>query len=81
MAFPGPNEPVTFTQHIKPLFRKMDRESMTFAFDLWSHRDVSTHGPTILKRLESGTMPCDGAWQKEKVDLFRRWIESGMVEG
>jgi len=81
LAFPGPNEPVTFTQHIKPLFRKMDRESMTFAFDLWSHRDVSTHGPTILKRLESGTMPCDGAWQKEKVDLFRRWIESGMVEG
>ena len=80
LAFPGANELVNFTQHIKPLFRKMDRESMSFVFDLWSHRDVSTHASEILKRLESGTMPCDGAWPKNKVDLFRRWIESGMIE-
>jgi CDGSH-type Zn-finger protein/truncated hemoglobin YjbI/ferredoxin len=79
-VFPGPNEPVTFTDHIKPLFRKMDRESMRFVFDLWSHHDVSTHATEILKRLENGTMPCDGAWPKEKVDLVRRWIDSGMVE-
>ena len=80
-AFPAPNEPVTFNQHIRRLFRKMDRESMSFVFDLWSHRDVSRHAEAIMKRLEAGTMPCDGAWPKEKVDLFRRWIESGMVEG
>ena len=77
---PGANEPPNFVQHIKPLFRKMDRESMSFLFDLWSHRDVSTHAAEILKRLENGTMPCDGAWPKNKVDLFRRWIESGMGE-
>jgi CDGSH-type Zn-finger protein/truncated hemoglobin YjbI len=76
----GQNDPVNFTQHIKPLFRKMDRESMKFAFDLWSHGDVSAHATEILKRLESGTMPCDGAWPKEKVDLFRRWLEAGMAE-
>ena len=80
VAIPGPNEPVNFTQHIKPLFRKMDRESMSFVFDLWSHRDVRTHASEILKRLEHGTMPCDGVWRKDKVDLFRRWVESGMVE-
>ena len=80
VAIPGPNEPVNFTQHIKPLFRKMDRESMSFVFDLWSHRDVRTHSSEILKRLENGTMPCDGVWPKDKVDLFRRWVESGMVE-
>ena len=80
VALPGPNEPVDFTWHIKPLFRRMDRESMSFVFDLWSHRDVSAHATEILKRLENGTMPCDGAWPKDKVDLFRRWIGSGMVE-
>jgi len=81
VAVPGANEAVTFTRHIKPLFRKMDRDSMSFVFDLWSHSDVRTHAPEILKRLENGTMPCDGAWPREKVDLFRRWIDSGTVEG
>jgi len=71
---------VTFVQHIKPLFRRMDRESMSFVFDLWSHSDVRTHASEILGRLDNGTMPCDGAWPKEKVDLFRRWIDSGMAD-
>ena len=66
--------------HIKPLFRKMDRESMRFVFDLWAYGDVCKHAAEILKRLNNGTMPCDGAWPREKVDLFRRWIESGMAE-
>jgi truncated hemoglobin YjbI len=79
-VLPGPGVSVAFAQHIKPLFRKRDRESMSFRFDLWSHRDVSAHATEILKRLESGTMPCDGAWPKEKVDVFRRWFESGMAE-
>jgi hypothetical protein len=79
-AIPDPDEPVTFVQHIKPLFRRMDRESMSFVFDLWSHSDVRTHASEILGRLDNGTMPCDGAWPKEKVDLFRRWIDSGMAD-
>ena len=79
-SLPGPDESIKFTPHIKALFRKMDRESMSFIFDLWSHRDVSTHATEILKRLENGTMPCDGAWPPEKVGLFRRWIDSGMAE-
>jgi CDGSH-type Zn-finger protein/truncated hemoglobin YjbI len=79
-AIPGPDDPVTFAQHIKPLFRRMDRESMSFVFDLWSHSDVRTHAPEILKRLDNGTMPCDGAWPKEQIELFRRWIDSGMAD-
>jgi CDGSH-type Zn-finger protein/truncated hemoglobin YjbI len=79
-SLPGPDEAIKFTPHIKALFRKMDRESMSFIFDLWSHRDVSTHATEILKRLENGTMPCDGAWPPEKVGLFRRWIDAGMAE-
>ena len=77
---PGLDDTVTFTQHIKPLFRRMDRESMSFVFDLWSCGDVRKHAPEILRRLESGTMPCDGAWPVERVGLFRRWIDSGMTD-
>ena len=53
---------------------------MSFVMDLWSYDDVRKHATEILRRLENGTMPCDGAWPKEKVDVLRRWINSAMVE-
>ena len=53
---------------------------MTFAFDLWSHGDVSTHAHGILARLEAGTMPCDGAWPQEWIATFRRWVDTGMEQ-
>jgi CDGSH-type Zn-finger protein len=76
-ALPGPGEAVSFEAHIKPLFREHDRTSMTFAFDLWSHPDVQAHADGILDRLRNGTMPCDGAWPPEKIEVFIRWTESG----
>jgi hypothetical protein len=36
--------PISFEQQIKPLFRERDRQSMKFAFDLWSHDDVAGNG-------------------------------------
>jgi hypothetical protein len=74
---PTADQPIGFDQHIKPLFREGDRKSMRFAFDLWSHEDVSRHADAILERLEDGTMPCDGAWPDERVELFKRWLEAG----
>jgi hypothetical protein len=71
------DEPLSFETDVKPLFRERDRRSMEFAFDLWSHDDVSEHADDIIARLDAGTMPCDGAWSKAQVDLFRRWIQSG----
>ena len=71
------DEPMHFEQDIKPLFRERDRNAMRFAFDLWSHDDVSTHADAILGRLEAGTMPCDGAWPAERVAVFRQWIDAG----
>jgi hypothetical protein len=50
---------------------------MQFAFDLWSYDDVSTHADDILDRVRAGTMPCDGAWPKEKVAAFERWVDEG----
>ena len=77
VALPGPDEAVSFAANIKPLFREHDRKSMEFAFDLWSQADVQAHAAEILERLSDGTMPCDGAWPPEKIEVFRRWTESG----
>jgi hypothetical protein len=77
VALPGPDETVSFAAHVKPLFREHDRTSMTFALDLWLAADVQAHAADILQRLRDGTMPCDGAWPPEKIEVFRRWAESG----
>jgi len=71
------DEPISFEQQIKPLFRERDRRAMTWAFDLWSHDDVAANGDAILDKLRDGTMPCDGAWPQANVDLFRSWTENG----
>ena len=70
---PGPDETPRFAAHLKPLFREHDRKSMAFAFDLWSRADVQAHAAGILERLVNSTMPCDGAWPEEKIEVFRRW--------
>ncbi|HEY6312046.1 MAG TPA: ferritin-like domain-containing protein [Streptosporangiaceae bacterium] len=77
VTLPGPDETVSFEAHIKPLFREHDRKSMSFAFDLWSQADVQAHAAGILDRLRNGTMPCDGAWPQDKIEVFQRWTESG----
>ena len=77
VTLPGPDETVSFAAHIKPLFREHDRQSMSFAFDLWSRDDVQAHAAGILERLGDGTMPCDGAWPPEQVEVFKRWTETG----
>jgi hypothetical protein len=77
MSTPTADEALSFDEHVKPLFRERDRASMNFAFDLWSHADVSLHADAILHRLQEGTMPCDGAWAPERVEVFERWIAAG----
>jgi hypothetical protein len=71
------NGSISFEQHIKPLFREGDRQSMKWAFDLWSHDDVAGNSGAILERLRNGTMPCDGAWPDEQVAVFQDWVEAG----
>ncbi|HYY34020.1 MAG TPA: hypothetical protein VE693_10650 [Gaiellaceae bacterium] len=69
--------PISFERDIKPLFRERDRESMTWAFDLWSHADVAGNHEAILERLREGTMPCDRAWSDEQIALFQSWVDAG----
>jgi len=79
-VLPSPEQDVTFTAHVKPLFRRRDRQSMQFVFDLWSYADVSKHAEGILNRLRDGSMPCDGTWPEERINLFARWIADGKHE-
>jgi hypothetical protein len=77
MSDPAGNEPVSFEEDVKPLFRERDQTSMRSAFDLWSHDDVGRHADAILGAVKTGSMPCDGAWPAEQVELFERWIAAG----
>jgi CDGSH-type Zn-finger protein/truncated hemoglobin YjbI len=78
VVLPHEDEPVGFEQHVQTMFRHRDRQSMKFAFDLWSYDDVKANAHAILERLDNGSMPCDGAWPQEQVDAFSRWVNSGM---
>ena len=53
---------------------------MEFAFDLWDVDDVRSNADAILDRLQEGTMPCDGGWSPDKVELFGRWIIMGKLD-
>jgi CDGSH-type Zn-finger protein/truncated hemoglobin YjbI len=77
-ALPGPGEEVGFAAHIKPLFRARDQQSMSFALDLWSYDDVRAHAADIVRRLRDGSMPCDGAWSAARIEVFQRWVDTGL---
>ena len=68
---------LSFASDIKPLFRDKDHQAMQKAFDLWSAEDVRAHGQAIAGRLRAGSMPCDGAWPADRVELFERWLAEG----
>jgi hypothetical protein len=70
-------EAVGYGRDIRPLFREKDVSSMSFAFDLQSYDDVRANANGILAQLSNGSMPCDGAWPEEKVELFRNWVDAG----
>jgi len=73
-----PSQPTSFAKDIRPLFRDKDINSMKKAFDLSRCDDVRSHADAILGRVAAGSMPCDGPWPQEQVDLFRRWVEEGL---
>jgi hypothetical protein len=71
------SQPISFEKDIKPLFRVKDINAMKRFFDLSDYDDVQSFADGILAKLSSGSMPCDGAWPQEQVDLFRRWVQGG----
>ena len=70
----------SFEADIEPLFSQRDHEAMQIVFDLWDVESVREHAEDILEQVESGRMPCYGAWPPARVELFRRWMQEGMPD-
>ena len=68
---------IGFERDIRPLFRDGDVKAMSFALNLASYDDVRENAEAIYGKLEDGSMPCDGAWPEDRVQLFRDWIDAG----
>ena len=71
--------PRGFAANIRPLFRDSpDVDSMQgYGLDLSSYEEVKAKAPEIYARLEDGSMPCDEAWPKERLELFKQWMDEG----
>jgi hypothetical protein len=71
---------LSFATDIRPLFRESpDVDTMKrMGLDLSSYEDVKVNAEGIYARVEDGTMPCDDAWPREQVSLFKRWMDEGM---
>jgi hypothetical protein len=70
---------VSFDKDIKPLFTETDRDHMEFMFDLWSYKDAKSNADDIYDAVSNGRMPPQAGqqWSKDKVDLFKQWIDDG----
>ena len=79
MDTPSNGDALSFATDIKPLFREHDQQAMARAFDLWSLDDVRTNAERILAAVKRGSMPCDGAWPSEQVEVLERWVDGGMA--
>ncbi len=72
---------VSFADDIRPLFRDSpDIDSMKeYGLDPSSYEEVRAQAAEIFARLEDGSMPCDGAWPEEQLELFKKWMDEGMA--
>jgi hypothetical protein len=72
--------PIGFAADIRLLFRDSpDIDSMLgYGLDLSSYADVKARAAEIYEALANGSMPCDEAWPKEQLELFKRWMDEGM---
>ncbi len=72
--------PVSFAADIRPLFRDSpDIDTMQgYGLDLSSYEEVKGRAAEIYETLENGSMPCDDRWPKERLELFKQWMDNGM---
>jgi hypothetical protein len=52
-----------------------------YGLDLSSYADVKARASEIYEALANGSMPCDEAWTKERLELFKQWMDEGMNPG
>lgn len=72
---------VTFSKHIRPLFREYDVASMKrLGLNLSDYDDVKKNAQEIYDRVSKGSMPCDGGWSNYNVQLFEKWINQNYLK-
>jgi len=70
---------LSFAADVRPLFRSYDIESMKPAgLDLSSYEGVKKRAQAIYARLSAKEMPCDGPWSDGNLQIFKKWMESGV---
>lgn len=70
---------LSFATDIQKLFRDYDFQSMIdYGIDLSQYEDVKARAKDIYARLVDGDMPCDDAWDAEKLNAFKAWMDEGM---
>ena len=76
----GQSERVSYETDIRSLFRDFDVEILQRldGIDLNDVENVRTHGEELRERLNKGSFPYDACWSDDRIDLFNRWIDSGM---
>jgi hypothetical protein len=62
---------------IRPLFLERDRRAMLSRLDRSSYDDAKANADAILGQLAAGSMPCDGAWPDERVELLPALLADG----
>ncbi|AOY82113.2 ferritin-like domain-containing protein [Moorena producens JHB] len=74
------SERVGYRSDIRPLFRDFDLETLQRldGIDLNDVENVRANGEELRERLNEGSLPYDACWSDERIDLFERWIDSGM---
>jgi hypothetical protein len=72
---------LSFATHIRPLFRESpDVETMRgYGLDLSSYEEVRAQAAEIYEAPENGSMPCDEPWPKDRLAIFRRWMDEEMA--
>jgi hypothetical protein len=79
-------KPVSFSADIKPLFRPIDIEHMSWLCDLSKYDDVRDHAQAILTRLKAAgpkLMPpanAGGPWTPQHIALFESWMKGGYAQ-
>ena len=73
--------PIRYELHIRPLFRLIDRDNMSGAFDLWDYDQAKLNADAILLRIAADMppIPYGGPWPAEWIATFQRWKDEGYL--
>ena len=72
---------LSFAADIRPLFRDEDIECMKgMGIELGdpAWMCLPANAQTVYGTVADGSMPPDEPWPKEKVELFKRWMDAGL---